>query len=194
MEGRNLMGAPNAQGIYVYDETDKASPVSTLLNKLGTSVTTVVTGIRSRLTALETAAPVAVINGRYTAVANNVASSSVTGVGAVTYVAEGSSTPAGTLWTRIANGWTFKKKGTYLVTIDVKSSALLNARTFIDVVVGQESYRPALTATNEDRWTATVSIVVPADDTNVSISIFQSTGAARSFTFRMDLVRLGTLT
>lgn len=50
------MGAPDANGIYQYDETDNAATVSGLLNKLGASVSTVVTSLKSRLTNLETGA------------------------------------------------------------------------------------------------------------------------------------------
>ncbi|MGK9146672.1 hypothetical protein KXS11_03470 [Plantibacter flavus] len=188
------MGAPNAQGIYVYDETDKAAPVSTLLNKLGTSITTVVTALKSRLTALETAQPVAVINGRYTASVVNAASSTVVPVGAISYVTAGSSTPAGTLWVRINNGWTFKKRGTYIINVAFTTNIVLSGRVFVNVNVGTESFRIPFTATGEDGYSGAASIVVPSDDTIVTLAVFHATGAARTFTIRADIVRLGTLT
>jgi hypothetical protein len=187
------MGANNAQGIYVYDETDKASPVSTLLNKLGSSITQVVTGIRSRVTALENAQPVVVVAGRYSIALNNVPPSAPTPVGTPTYVSAGSSTQAPTFWVRRANGWTFNKRGSYLLTIACTTTALIN-RTFIDVTVGNESYRIALTATNEDSYAATLAFVVPADGTFVSLSVFHSATANRNYAIRADIFRIGALT
>lgn len=47
------MGAPDAQGVYVYDENDNTSPFSDLLNLLGGSLSSVIAGLRTRITALE---------------------------------------------------------------------------------------------------------------------------------------------
>lgn len=47
------MGALDAEGVYRYDETDDASPFSDLLNLLAGSVSTVISGLRNRITSLE---------------------------------------------------------------------------------------------------------------------------------------------
>lgn len=188
------MGANNAQGIYVYDETDKASPVSTLLNKLGTSITTVVTGIRTRLTALEKAQPVLVVNGRYTVRVTNQAAGAVTAWPLPALVAKGSSTGAGTVWTPQAGGLRFKQKGIYLIAVRAKPAVAISGRVFVDVTIPNEDpVRLDRSPTTEDNLLLTGTLIVPVDDVSVAIASYHNTVATLTTDFRIDVTRIGTL-
>lgn len=48
------VGGNDANGVYIYGEDDNPSPFSTFLNKLGNSVSAVITAIKSRLATVET--------------------------------------------------------------------------------------------------------------------------------------------
>lgn len=185
-----MPGAIDTNGVWQYAEDDEIPTLSAFMNKGQAAQSVAFNSVRSRVSALEAAAPVPVLTGRYTA-GQTVASSSVIGTGTWTPVPGYSSTGYTTLWTPIVNGIQFRQKGIYLLTIQVKVTGGVSGRCFVDVGGGIAPIRLSWTSTGEDNTTLSTQITIPAAPSNVTLAMYQNSGASKAMTQTVDVVRIG---
>lgn len=185
-------GYTDANGVWQYGEDDEIPTLSAFLNKGQQAESVNFNGVKSRLGALEASAPVPVLTGRFTA-AQSVVNGSVIGSGTWTAVPAYSSTGASTLWTPITNGFTFKVKGIYQLTLHLKATGGLSGRTFADLVVAGDpnSQRLSWTSTGEDNFTLTTQVNIINPNTNVTLAFYQTTGSTKSLSEVVTITRLG---
>jgi hypothetical protein len=187
-----MPGLIDTNGVYRYAEDDEIPTLSAFMDKGQAAQSVAFSSARARLAALEAAAPLPVLTGRFTG-GQTVATSSVVGSGTWTPNATYSSTGSTTLWTPIANGLRFNQKGIYFLTVQIKITGGVSGRCFVDVVVGSENRRLDYSPIGEDNITLTTEITIINPNTSVTLAFFQASGSSKALTEVVDIVRLGGL-
>jgi hypothetical protein len=184
-------GTTNEDGIYVYTEDDRTGLISTLLNKLGSSVSVVVRSLRNRIRQIEENLPAPLAAGRFDTSIKSMPSHVVTRLPLLLMNFDESSTVAPTLWAALtgtsAGSIRFKKSGMYQVSIRVEATVELDGRVFLNLA-GQ---RVGTTLEVEHKTTLAATLVITADDEVVSFEAYHTTGASREVAFHITIIRLG---
>lgn len=184
------LGFTDANGVYTYGEDDEIATLSAFLNLGQAAESANANGIKSRLGALEANAPVPVLTSRFSNT-TTIPNGAVTATGAWANVPAFTSTGGATLVTGRTGGLTILKRGVYLVSISVGSTAY-TGRNFVDFNLSSYgSYRFSWNLATEDSATMTRLVVVPGDNVTVTINSYQASGASKSFAHMLDIARVG---